>query len=286
MTDSTNPAAAEGQSHPSETDVQATEGQSPAQQPQSDPVGDEQLQREAEHLEQDAENERLAKLDMETEDDRAGKPLDADVWGSTGHAIADEALRTLQNAGISTDDAMALLLDAAMSRDPSKVNQKALTAAIGPRRAKAIMEGLAQFSRDMRPKDERISNEVYQYSNGPHALQRLIEQASTKLSQSEIRGYVNEMGKGGSSTWRAVENLKSIVSGKAIPPDQRVLVEQYGTPKPAPAPKAVPGITSKAYFAAMEAMHGPGSRLSFEARVRREAELNENRRIGRENGLP
>ncbi|WP_333814845.1 hypothetical protein [Tabrizicola sp.] len=287
MTDTTtNPAATEGQINPSEAGLLSTEGETPAQQPQSDPISDDQLQREAEKRKQDAENERLAKLDMETEDDRAGKPLDATVWGSTGHAIADEALRTLQNIGISTEDAADLLLDAAMSRDPSKVDQKALVAAIGPRRAKAIMEGLAQFSREMRPKDERISNEVYQHTNGPHAFKRLVEQASTKLSQSELQGYFIEMGKGGSAARRAVESLQSIVSGEALQLDRRVHVEQYGTPKPAPTPGAVTGITSKAYLAALDAMHRPGSRLSFEARARREGELNEARRIGRENGLP
>lgn len=60
--------------------------------------------------------------------------------------------------------------------------------------------------------------------------------------------------------------------------------QQYRAPQPAPQQKAK-GITSAEYVAALEALHGPGNRLSFDARGRREAELREARRIGRENGL-
>lgn len=271
------PDEAEGQIS---TDHAAAEGQR-----QPDPGSNEQLQREADQNEQEAEAERLAALDMETEADKARAPLDASVWGSTGHAVADEALRVLQNAGLSTDDAADLLLDAAMSRDPGKVDQKALAAKIGPRRAKAIMEGLAAFSRDMRPKDERLANDVYQHTNGPHGMQRLMEQASAKLSPAEVQNYVIQIGKGGSSARRAIEGLQAGVTGEAIPLDRRVHVEQYGTAKPAPQRKVSAGITSKEYVAALDALHSPGSRLSFEARDRREAGLHEARRIGRENGL-
>lgn len=256
----------------------------PAEDPaQSDQDSDDRLQHEADQEEQ-GEAERLALLDLETEDDKAGTPLDADVWGSTGHAGADAALRTLQNCGLSTDDAVDLLLDAAMTRDPSKVDQKALVAKIGPRRAKSIMEGLEAFSREMRPKDERLRNDVYQHTNGPHALQRLIAQAEETLSPSEVQGYILAMGKGGPAARRAVENLQAIVSGEATPPDRRVHTEQYAAVAPAPRNKATAGITAKAYVAALEALNAPGSRLSFEARDRREAELHEARRIGRASG--
>jgi hypothetical protein len=234
----------------------------------------------------ESEEERLARLDAETEDDKADKPLDAVTWGSTGHAAADEALRIIQNVGLSTDDAQDLLLDAAMSRDPSKVDQKALAAKIGPRRTKAIMEALETFSNDMRPRDERISNEVWQYSNGPKALERLIHQGSEKLTPAEMQGYLIEIGKGGASAQRAVERLQAAVTGKAVSLDRQVHTEQYSAPKAAPQPGQTKGITSKAYVAAMDALHGNGSRLSFEARDRREQELREARRIGREHGLP
>ena len=255
-------------------------------QTQLDRDSSEQFQREAEQQEKESEAELHARLDMETEDDKAGKPLDTGVWGSTGHALADGVMQTLQNCGMSTDDAMDLLLDAAMTRDPGNVDQKALIAKIGPRRAKAVMEGLTTFSREMRPKDERLSNEVWQHTNGPHALNRLIEQASEKLPPAEVQGYLLQMAKGGSSAQRAVEKLQSIVTGKQIPIDRRVHIQQYGTPQPAPRGKAAAsGLTSKEYVAAMTALHAPGSRLSFDARTRREAELGEARRIGRENGL-
>jgi hypothetical protein len=188
--------------------------------------------------------------------------------------------------GLSTDDAQELLLDAAMSRDPSKVDQKALTAKIGPRRTKAIMQALETFSSDMRPRDERVSNEVWQYSNGPKALERLVQQGMEKLGPAEMQGYLMEMGKGGASAQRAVESLQAAVTGKAVSLDRQVHTEQYSAPKPLLSPTASKGITSKAYVTAMEALHGNGSRLSFEARDQREQELREARRIGRENGLP
>lgn len=208
------------------------------------------------------------------------------TWGSTGHAAADEALRIIQNVGLSTDDAQDLLLDAAMSRDPSKVNQKALAAKIGPRRTKAIMEALETFSNDMRPRDERISNEVWQFSNGPKALERLIQQGSERLTPAEMQGYLIEIGKGGASAQRAVERLQATVTGKAVSLDLQVHTEQYSAPNAAPQPGQTKGITSKAHVAALDALHSNGSRLSFEARDRREQELREARRIGREHGLP
>lgn len=256
-----------------------------AEQPQGDPATETPAQSEQPQSDE-TEEERLAKLDMETEDDRANKPLDAEVWGSTGHAVADEAMRTLQNVGLSTDDAQELLLEAALSRDPSKVDQKALAAKIGPRRAKAIMQSLETFSRDMRPNDERIANEVYQHTNGPNAYRRLMEQAGEILPEAEFLGYLTQVGKGGSTAQRAIEALQARVTGKALSPDRRVLTQQYAPPKPIAAPEKSEGITSKAYFAAMDAMHSTGNRLSFEARDRKIAELREARRIGREAGLP
>ncbi|MGR3795582.1 hypothetical protein [Vannielia sp. SX4] len=289
MTDTTHPSAVTGQ-----PPADSAEGLPPADhdnteaapQVEADAPSDEQGQSEDAQREEKSEEERLAALDLETEDDKADTPLDATVWGTTGHTGADEALRTLQNVGLSTDDAKELLFEAAMARDPSMVDQKALTAKIGPRRAKAIMERLEQFARDMRPRDERVSNDLYQHANGPHAFQRLMEQASETLSTSELQGYVMEMGKGGLAAQRAVERLQAVVSGKAPSLDRHVHTEQYSAPKPMPQPEAGKGITSQAYVAAMDALHGPGSRLSFEAIDRREAELRKARRIGRENGLP
>jgi hypothetical protein len=284
MTDQTTPTPAEDQGTPAEDQEQP----GPDAEGQDQPDTDQQAEDQPTEDQEDAlsEEERLARLDDETDDDKADKPLDAVTWGSTGHAAADEALRIIQNVGLSTDDAQELLLDAAMSRDPSKVDQKALTAKIGPRRTKAIMEALETFSTDMRPRDERVSNEVWQYSNGPKALERLVQQGMEKFGPAEMQGYLMEMGKGGASAQRAVESLQAAVTGKAVSLDRQVHTEQYSAPKAAPNPAESQGITSKAYVTAMEALHGNGSRLSFEARDQREQELREARRIGRANGLP
>lgn len=285
MTNQTIPTPAEDQT----TAVEEQQDQpGPQAEEQDEPGADQQTDDQPTEDQEDpeSEEERLARLDAETEDDKADKPLDAVTWGSTGHAAADEALRIIQNVGLSTDAAQDLLLDAAMSRDPSKVDQKALAAKIGPQRTKAIMEALETFSNDMRPRDERISNEVWQYSNGPKALERLLQQGSEKLSPAEMQGYYIEIGKGGASAQRAVERLQAAVTGKAVSLDREVHTEQYSAPKAVPQHGQTKGITSKAYVAAMDALHGNGSRLSFEARDRREQELREARRIGREHGLP
>jgi hypothetical protein len=264
----------------------APAGQEEEDRSHADPDATDEKPPESDQDDNENEEDRQARLDLETEDDKAQKPLDAAIWGSTGHAAADEAMRTLQNVGLSTTDAMELLWEAAMARDPGKVDPKALVAKIGPRRAKTIMQNLEAFSQDMRPKDERISNEVYQHTNGPNAFRRLIEQGSEKLSPSELQGYVLEMGKGGPSAQRAVERLKAIVSGEGAAPDRKVHTDQYTAPKPLVRPDTSKGITSKAYLAEMEALHKVGNRLGFEARDRRVADLRTARRLGRENGLP
>ena len=284
MTDETNQPPSEGSSTHEEEHPAAE------QYPLPKAEGEDQDQQEADqhnHDQQDEEigEERLARLDDETEDDKADKPLDAETWGSTGHAVADEALRTLQNVGLSTDDAKELLFDAAMSRDPSKVDQKALASKIGPRRAKAIMDSLENFSRYMRPRDARVSNEVYQYSNGPKALGRLFEQGGEKLLPAEMQSYVIEISKGGPSAQRAVDRLQAAVTGEAVPLDRKVLTEQYSAPTPASQRDQAKGITSKAYISALDALHGPGSQLSFEARGRHEKELRAARRMGRKTDM-
>ena len=292
MNDTTNPTTADAPKTPAAPadapttgEVSGAEEQTAENQSQAAQDVDEQPETEDEQQEAEAEEKRLAELDKETEDDKANKPLDVAAWGSTGHPVADEAMRTLQNVGLSTDDAKELLLEAALSRDPSKVDQKALAAKIGPRRAKAIMEGLEHYSRDMRPRDKRVSDEVYQHTNGPNAYRRLIDQASEVLSPSEMQGYVLQIAKGGAAAQRAIEGLQSRVSGKPVSLDRHAHTAQYSQPKPNAQPKDTPGITSKAYVEAMQALHAPGSRLSFEARDRRIAELREARRIGREAGL-
>lgn len=211
-----------------------------ADRPERGPA-DEAERQEAERQ----EAERLALLDMETEDDKAGRPLDTGVWGSTGHPGVDAALQRLQNSGLTTDDAVALLYDAAAARDPGMVDRKALEAKIGPRRTRAIMDTLTAFSKEMQPKDARIRGEVYQLTNGPHELRRLIAHAEQVLPASEVQDYVRALGKGGAAARRAVENLQAIAAGEADRRHRRVNFDQ------APAePRGKPaGITSAEYYA-------------------------------------
>lgn len=117
------------------------------------------------------------------------------------------------------------------------------------------MDSLENFLRIMRPRDERVSNEVYQYNNGPKALGRLFEQGSQKLSPAELQRYVIGISNGGPSAQRAIGRLQAAVSGKAVPLDRKVLAEQYSATTPASQPEQAKGITSKAYVSAMVALH-------------------------------
>ena len=128
-------------------------------------------------------------------------------------------------------------------------------AKIGPRRTKAIIESIKAYTSEMRRKDQRLSDEVYQHTNGPNAYRRLIEQATDVLSQSEVQGYVLQIAKGGSSAQRAIEGLQSRISGEAVSPDRHAHTSQYRQPKPAAQPSKPTGITSKAYLQAMQALH-------------------------------
>jgi hypothetical protein len=132
------------------------------------------------------------------------------TWGSTGHAAADEALRIIQNVGLSTMTPRNSSSTPRCPVTPRKVDQKALASKIGPRRTKAIMQALETFSTDMRPRDERISNEVWQYSNGPKALERLVQQGMEKLARQRCRGTSWRWARAGhplSAPWRACRPL-------------------------------------------------------------------------------
>lgn len=96
-----------------------------------------------------AEAAAKAKADAEAAEkakaEEKEKPLDTTVWESTGSEVGDAVLTKLQNSGVTPEEAKALLYDAVVAKDISKIDKAALAAKVGEASATIILDGITSF---------------------------------------------------------------------------------------------------------------------------------------------
>lgn len=135
------------------------------------------------------------------------KGADASVWGDTGSDLGNSVLGMLEDSGISTDDAKALLFDAVQAGDITKVDTAALTAKVGKHAANIILSGTKGFIAENAAKNEAVIAGVHEAAGGKDNWESAAAWASSNMEADALAEYRPMIDKGGASARFAVSEI-------------------------------------------------------------------------------
>lgn len=216
------------------------------------------------------EGEDTGAEDENTPDDDA-KELDTAVWGDTGDEVANSVLQTLQNSGVSTDDAKALLWDAVEAGDPSKVDRDALVEKVGKAKATLIMAGVENVTSRNNKRVAEVSKIAHESAGGEDNWKKATAWALDKMPESDLNELRGMLDKGGR---QATFAAKEIVARYNEDPKNTSLTAGKSQLKPdSTRGVKVEGISRREYGVRLDKLHRKGgSEAEFNAlRAQRQA---------------
>lgn len=135
--------------------------------------------------------------DGEEGDEDENKALDTSVWGDTGDEVGNSVLQTLQNSGVSTEEAKALLWDAVEAGDPTKVDRDALVEKVGKAKATLIMAGIENVTSRNNQKIAEVTKVANETAGGEANWKKASAWAVKNLKADELDELRNMLDKGG-----------------------------------------------------------------------------------------
>lgn len=203
--------------------------------------------------------------------------LDTSVWGDTGSEVGNSVLGMLQEAGISTEEAKALLFDGVQSGDLTKIDMAALTEKVGKNAANIIISGTKSFIAENAVKNTAIVTEVHSAAGSKENWEAVSAWANDNVSAEELNEYRPMIDKGGAAARFAVSELMDSYNK-----DSKNSTLGTSTPRAEPtsvSPPASTAITRAEYVAALTKAHRNG------ASQKEIATIQANRNNGRKRGI-
>jgi len=240
----------------------------PAKEGEADPEGE--TPKEGEPADPEKESEGDAKPD--------DKPLDTETWGDTGSDIGNSVLEVLQNSGLSTEDAKALLFDGVKAGDVSQIDAAALEAKVGKAASTIIMTGVKAFVAETAAKNEAIVADVYKAAGSQENWEVASQWAASNIPEDTLAEYRPMIDKGGAAARFAVQEIITAYNNDA----NNSSLATSPTPRAEPtsaSPPASAATTRAQYVAALEKAHRTGAKPAEIAAIQRSREL------GRQQGI-
>ena len=252
------------------------EGDAPPPIPKEDPdFTSKEKEASEENSEEGNEEENSEEVLGETTDEEEGEgsteeeenteeenALDTTVWGDTGSEVGNSTLTLLQNADVSTEEAKALLYDAVVAGDISKIDQEALEAKVGKAKATLILTGVKGFIQETADKNAAIKEVVYEAAGGEQTWNKLAEWA--KASNTDISEYAALIDAGGAQARFAVQEITGLYNADpkntAISGAGKERVE----PTKGGAAPAVKPITRAEFVEQLDAAHAAGDQKAVD----------------------
>lgn len=186
-----------------------------------------------------------------------GDNHDAAVWGDTGSSIGNSVLGMLQESGISTEDAKALMYDAVMEGDVTKIDVDALAEKVGKNAANIIMSGTKTFIAESEAKTASIVEEVHSAVGGKDNWEAASAWAASNIPEDTLAEYRPMIDKGGAAARFAAQEILAAYNA-----DGNNSTLAPTTPRAEPtsvSPPASTATTRAEYFAALEKAHRRGA---------------------------
>lgn len=182
--------------------------ETPATKPKEEAAADEndEQKKPAEDGEEDnpPSNEQTTEDDPE---DEASDELDVETWGDTGTEVGNDVLMVLQNSGVSTEDAKALLYDAMVEGKPENIDRDALVEKVGKANANLIMIGVKEYIREGKDKAEAINTTVHDAAGGKDNWEKVTTWARETLPEETLNEYRGMIEHGGMQAEMAAKDL-------------------------------------------------------------------------------
>lgn len=187
--------------------------------------------------------------------------LDTSVWGDTGSEVGNNTLTLLQNAEISTEDAKALLYDAVVAGDATKIDQAALEAKVGKAKASLILVGIKGFIQETAEKNNSIKEVVYEAAGGEETWNKLTSWA--EASGTDISEYAGLIDAGGAQARFAVQEITGLFN--ADPKNTAITAgNKRVEPSKGSAAPAVQPITRAEFVEQLDAAHAAGDQKAVD----------------------
>lgn len=193
-----------------------------------------------------------AKAKEEAGDD--DKPLDITVWGTTGSAQGDAVLSLLQNSGVTTEDAKALMFDAIQSGDVTKIDVSALEAKVGKTKATIILTGASNFVKEQRDNANAIVSTMHTEVGGEANWKTIAEWAKEGVPEEDLNVLREMINAGGMKAKLAAREMKGLYEahdGNSTL-DKTEVIPKGGNP---PQQKASVPLTAVQYAAQLEKLN-------------------------------
>ncbi len=200
-----------------------------------------------------------------------------EVWGDTGSDVGNSVLGMLEDSGVSTDDAKALLFDAVQSGDVSKIDVAALTEKVGKHAANIILSGTKNFIAENTANTASVLSEVHTTAGSKENWDTASKWASANMPESTLAEYRPMIDKGGASARFAVSEVLAAYNA-----DGNNSTIAPSTPRAegtSVSPPASTATTRAEYFAALEKANRRG------ASPREIATIQADRNRGRSKGI-
>ena len=182
--------------------------------------------------------------------------LDHKVWGDTGSTVGNSVLGYLQDAGVTPEDAKALLFDAAQSGDVTQIDQVALEAKLGKHGANIVMAGAKTFISEGKAKVAAVSEVVHNAVGGEETWNRVRDWAVENVSDDVLAEYRPMIDKGGAAARFAAHELAGLYNGDTANSSVQLNTRAEATSVSPPASTAT---TRAEYVAALEKAHKKGA---------------------------
>lgn len=141
------------------------------------------------------------------EPQNAPEPEGADAWGDTGSEAGNDVLGMLQESGISTADAKALLFDAVQSGDLTKIDRAGLEEKVGKYAANIILRGTETFVKEQQTKADAIIADVHTAAGGSEQWGTVSNWAKSNIPEADLAEYRPMIDKGGAAARFAVSEI-------------------------------------------------------------------------------
>ena len=175
--------------------------------------------------------------------------LDTTVWGDTGSEVGNSALTLIQNAGVTTDEAKALLFDAVQSGDITKIDKAALEEKVGKANATLVLAGVKGFITETAEKNAGIRSQVFEAAGGESQWNTMLDWSKT--AGVDLSEYAPLIDAGGAQARYAVTEIMGKYN--ADPKNTQVTVKPVTREEPSTsAAPAVKPLTRAEYVTKLE----------------------------------
>lgn len=212
--------------------------------------------KEAEKKSKEESDDPDAQTPEDASEEDEEKPLDTSVWGDTGDEVANSVLQTLQNAGVSTEEAKALLWDAVSEGDPKKVDRDALVEKVGKAKATLIMAGVENVTDRNNKRIAEVSEIAHEAAGGKDNWTKATKWARDKLKKDDLNEIRDMLDKGGRQARFAAAELVDLYNAD---PNNTALAA--GKSQIAPDGKStatIKGISRREYGEMLDKLHRKG----------------------------